>query len=171
MAIGQGRSELGQIFFGNPEQQGQMSKYSSGNQGQFNDLISQILGRFGGQGGQGGIGSGTGPFSFAPIAEAAQNRFESRTMPSIMERLSSMGGGGGLSNASTNVPAQARADLQLGLASQESQFNQNQIGDLLKLLGLGQQDPFYNKRQPGLFETTWMQGSELAGKALPLMMG
>lgn len=155
---------VGEFFLGSPERFGQQSKYSPENQNQFNQFISQLLSQYL-QGGQ--------DFSqgFEPIAAQAREGFQSKTLPSIMERLTSMGGGGGRSSASFNVPAQAAVDLELGLGAERAKYGQGQQQLLQNLLGLGQQDPFYMPRQSGFLENFTNAGLQAGGAALGGYLG
>lgn len=127
----------------NKPKQGALSLYSPQVQSQFDPLLMNILGKF-----QSGELGG----NFEPIANKARQNFQSKTLPSIMERLTALGGGGGRSNASFNVPAQAGADLEASLAAQGSQYGLDQQRLLLSLLGLGQGSPFYQQAGPNQFE-------------------
>jgi len=70
---------------------------------------------------------------FAPIATAAQNRFQQQTMPSISERFANFNAqrGSGFNQATAN----AQRDLQTDLAAQQSQFNQQSMRTWADLLG------------------------------------
>lgn len=143
----------GNFLWGSPEQFGQMSRYSPENQAQFNQVISQLLGRLGGR-----------EFDFAPIEEQARMGFEQKTLPSIAERFTALGAGGGRSSAFGQQLGAAGADLEKSLAAQKQQYGMQQQGLLQNLLGLGQQESFYRPRTPGFLENLAVGGLQgLAG--------
>lgn len=74
-------------------------------------------------------------FDFAPIATAAQNRFQQQTMPSIAERFAGLGAQRG--SAFNQATANAQRDLQLDLAGQNQQFNLASQRNWADILGQG----------------------------------
>lgn len=149
----QERSGFGQFLYGTPEKFGQLSRFSPQNQNQFNDLISQLLQRLGGN-----------EFSFAPIEEEARAGFSQKTLPSIMERFTALGAGGGRSSAQFNTLGSAGADLERSLASMKQNYNLQRQPLLQNLIGLGAQEPFYQPRTPGFAENLLGQGAQAAGQ-------
>ena len=80
-------------------------------------------------------------FDFQPIANEARMNFAQNTIPSILERFTALGAGGGRSGALQQQLSQAGANLESGLASQKAQQG-NQWGlqrEQLGLQRLGQQ--------------------------------
>lgn len=85
--------------------------------------------------------------SFEPIAQAAQQRFNQQTMPSISERFAGMNAQ--RSSGYNQAMANAQRDLQTQLAGQQSQFQLGQQKNLGQLLGLGLQPQFENVIEEG----------------------
>lgn len=72
---------------------------------------------------------------FAPIAAQAREQFQQKTIPSIAERFTEMGG-----QSSSVFPQQLgeqAAGLESNLAALESQYNLNKVGALSGLLSTG----------------------------------
>jgi len=115
-----------------------LSQFTPENQALFNDLISQILGQYQ----QGG-------FDFEPVAQQARTQFEQKTVPSIAERFTSMGGGQ-RSSGFQQALGQAGAGLEGQLASLGSQYGLQQQGLLQNLLGMGRQEPLFQQQSHGL---------------------
>lgn len=149
---------VGEFFLGSPEKYGQLSKYSPDNQSQFNQIISQLLSRLGG-----GAGS---EFDFGPIEDQARSGFEQKTLPSIAERFTAMGAGGGRSSAFGQQLGAAGSDLEQSLASMRQQYGLQRQGLLQNLLGLGQQEPFYQPRSSGFLENLGTAGAQGLGQGL-----
>ena len=160
------RSGIGRFFLGQPEQTQQLSQYSPQNQEMFNQLIGNILGQFQG----GGAFDPAGGGGFAPIAEQARTQFAEQTVPSIAERFTAMGGGGGRSSAFAQQLGQAGAGLEQGLAAQGAQFGQQQQQLLQNLLGMGRQEAVFRPREPGALESLFTSGSQQASQALPMLL-
>lgn len=113
-------------------------------------------------------GLGNTPTSFAPIAQQAREQFGQQTIPSIAERFTSMGGGGGRSSAFGQQLGSAAANLESNLAAEGGQYNlqQQKILAILAQLGLTPQfESQYNARQPGIIEG----GAKAAASALPYL--
>ena len=70
-----------------------------------------------------------GQQDFSGIENQYRNEFYNQTIPTIMERLTAMGGEN--SSALTNQLAGAGADFELGMGGLKSQYLQNQLGMLL----------------------------------------
>jgi hypothetical protein len=94
--------------------------------GALNDILNQGL-----------SGLQNNKFDFAPIAQQARTQFNQQTIPSIAERFTAMGGGGGRSGAFAQQLGQAGANLETNLAALQSQYGLQQQGNLLRMLGLG----------------------------------
>lgn len=84
---------------------------------------------------------------FEPIAEAAQQRFQQQTLPSISERFAGMNAQ--RSSGYNQALANAQRDLQTQLAGQQAQFQLGQQSNLGSLLGIGLQPQFENIYQEG----------------------
>lgn len=160
------RTGLGAFFLGQPERTEQLSQYSPQNQEMFNQLIGQILGQYQ----TGGEFDPAGGGGFAPIAEQARTQFEEQTVPSIAERFTAMGGGGGRSSAFAQQLGQAGAGLEQGLAAQGAQFGLQQQGLLQNLLGMGRQESSFRPRDPGFLENLFSSGSQQASQSLPMLL-
>ena len=94
-------------------------------------------------------GLGQNQSNFGDIANQARSNFSQQTVPSIAERFTSMGAGGGRSSAFGHQLGQAGANLETGLAGQQSQHNMQQFQQLLQLLGIGLQPQFENTYSAG----------------------
>jgi hypothetical protein len=151
------RSSFQNTAFGTPAHASQIPAYVP-EQGQgFQTLLRMALQ---------GLGSTQG--GFAPIAQQARQQFGEQTIPSIAERFTSMGGGGGRSSAFGQQLGASAANLETGLAASEGQYNQQQqkIWAILAQLGLTPQfESQYNARQPGLIEG----GAKAAAQSLPYL--
>jgi hypothetical protein len=87
------------------------------------DLMGQTIGAL----------SGNTP-DYGPIAEQARRQFATRTIPSIAERFTAMGGGQ-RSSAFQGALGSAASDLESQLAAGQSQYNLARGGELRSLLG------------------------------------
>ena len=85
---------------------------------------------------------------FDPIAQQARSRFQTQTLPSLAERFTSFGQGGQRSSDFMGAMAGAGADLDEGLAAQQSQYGLQNRGLLQQLLGMSMQPSFENIYQP-----------------------
>lgn len=115
----------------------------------------------------------SGPMpQFGPIAQRAQTQFQQQTVPSIMERLTQMGGLH--SSALGGSIGEAGVHLQESLAAQEQQFNQQNRAQQMQLLSLlmqsGLQPQFETLYQP---EQLNFLGQLVGGgiQALPSLAG
>lgn len=105
---------------------------------------------------------------FEPIAQQAQQRFQSQTVPSLAERFTSLGGQGGQrSSAFQGALGQAGAGLNTDLAALQAQYGLANRSNLLKQLGIGLQPSFENSYGGG----PEGQGSELFGGLSNLLGG
>lgn len=102
--------------------------------------------------------------AFEPIAQQARTQFEQRTIPSIAERFTAMGGQ--RSSAFGQQLGQAGAGLEESLASLGAQFGQRQQQLGVGLAGLGLQPQFETLITPG--QPGFLQQSLKA--ALPLLL-
>jgi hypothetical protein len=127
-----------------------------------------------------------GAFNFAPIEAQARKNFSEKTMPSIAERFTAMGGQE--SSAFPQMLKSAGSSLDTNLAALGAQYGQQQqdVGLRQQSLGLGQQDfiarllqmglssPFENQyfaRQPGFGETAMQGVMSGIGYGLPSAIG
>lgn len=116
---------------GEPGKELPLQKYTPQQQ----DLQNQIIQMISQQ-----LGQKQNP-SFEPIAQYARTQFGEQTVPSIAERFTAAGAGGGRSSAFGQQLGQAASNLELGLGAQRSGFESNQqdreLKYLLSLLGYG----------------------------------
>lgn len=124
---------LRDFFTGTPQQVHQLPTQTA----QGADVLSQLL-SMGSKGLQ-------NPYAgFEPIAQQARNNFNQNTVPQLAERFTG-GTGGGLSSPSfASQLGQAGAGLNSNLAAQQSQYGQQNIGQLLQMLQLGLKPQFQN---------------------------
>ena len=92
---------------------------------------------------------------FGPIREAYEQDFKQNGLPSIAERFAALGEGAGSSSGFRNTMQSAEANMHTQLAGMEQQFNQQNLSQLMQMLGLGltpQHETFYQPRQPQWWE-------------------
>ena len=92
---------------------------------------------------------------FEPIANQAISRFNTDTVPSLMERFRSMGANR-YSSGVQGALSRAGSDLQGNLASQQAQYGINNRNSLAGLAGLGlrpQFDNIHTPSQPGAMQS------------------
>lgn len=111
--------------------------------------------------------------SFEPIAQNARTQFSEQTVPSLTERFTAMGAGGGRSSAFGQQLGQAASNLELGLGAQRSQFESNnqdrEMKYLLSLLGYGLTpsfEPNYVPATTGAIQKSWPAILKLLGAFL-----
>lgn len=135
---------IGDFLFGKAPQVKQINRFNPQQQGGLSQLLTQ------------GLSGLQNPYAgFQPIAQRAINRFEQQGIPSIAERFSSMGNNALSSPAFASQLSQGRAGLESDLAAQEAQFGQQNISQLLQMLGMGLQpqfDNFQTQGQEGLLQ-------------------
>lgn len=133
------------------------SPYNQGQQSALDQILSLGLGQV--QNPQAG---------FEPIAQQARQQFNQTTVPSIMERFTSLGGGGGRSSSLAQILGSQAAGLESNLASLGAQFGQRQQQLGQGLLGMGlvpTQDFVYQQREPGFLENLGFGLLDAAGNA------
>jgi hypothetical protein len=153
-----------ETFLGRPAQAITTQRYTPGQQGSMNwarQMAQQQL-------------SGN-QFDFAPIEQAARTGFTSKTIPSIMERFTAMGGAGTAgSSALQGALGSAGAGLEEQLAAMKQQYNLAREPLLQNLLGMGMQqqyDTSYQQRTPGLVEGLFGPGLQAITSGLGLAGG
>ena len=108
----------------------------SGGQSQLPQQLISLLSGTGAQGAEQGLQSLLGmiqgtPESFQSFEAPAFRQFEEEILPSIAERLTARGAGGGRSSAAPQLFGQAGERLAENLAGQRGQLQQNAIQQLL----------------------------------------
>lgn len=119
-------SSIGQFFLGAPSRVEQVQKYNP----QQLQALQQILG-------QSTEGLKNPYQGFEPIAQYARSQFNQQTVPSLAERFTSLGSNSTSSPAFASQLGQAGAGLEEALAAQKSQYGQQNISQLMQLLGMG----------------------------------
>ena len=92
---------------------------------------------------------------FGPIREATEQNFQQNELPSIAERFAALGEGAGSSSGFRNTMQSAQQGLHTQLAGMEQQFNQQNLSQLMSMLGMGltpQHENFYQPRQQSWWE-------------------
>lgn len=140
------------FLFGKSEQMKRVPLGSEQQQQAQSQLLSQLMPLL-----QQRLGAGG---QFAPIREAAQQRFQQETLPTIAERFGAHDAfrGSGFGQALGG----AAAGLESQLAGQEAQFGQQEMSQLLNLLGMGMQpmeQAMLQQRQPGFLENLTKAGA------------
>jgi len=121
---------VSEFFLGTPQRVQQMSRLGPEQQ----QALSQVLGQ---------LGPALDGADFEGIANQARRGFQEQTVPTIMERLTALGGG--RSSAVAQQLGAAGAGLESQLAGQRGQFQQR---NLQTLLGAGLQPQMENVIQP-----------------------
>ena len=86
---------------------------------------------------------------FGPIKQAYEQNYRQNVMPSIAERFAGLGGEGAAGSSAFKASMLgAENQLQTQLAGMEQGFNQQNMGQLLQMLGLGLQPQFENIYAP-----------------------
>ena len=142
---------LGSFFLGKKARTQQFSPYSKDIQGLLNSNLMQGL-------------QGMNRFDFAPIEQAARTQFNTKTIPSLAERFTSMGEGAQRSSAFQGALGQAGAGLEEQLAAMKQNYNLQQQNQLMNMLGLSRMENMYQPSQPGFLES-------MAGPLARLGMG
>jgi len=136
--IGKAAGGIGSALGGTSPQQLQFQQFTPQQQ----DVLSQIL-QMGMQGLQ------KQPGDFGPIREAATQRFQEQTVPTLAERFTAMGEGAQRGSGFQQALGQAGSGLERELAAMEQQFGQQQGQQLLQLLGLGLTPQYQSALMPG----------------------
>lgn len=129
-------TKLKEFFVGGPDQLQQFGQFGPEQQQALNQLLGMGLG-----------GLQKTPFDFQPIADQARTNFAQKTIPSIAERFTALGGQ--RSSAFNQALGSAGSGLETDLAAMGSQYNLGQQSNLLALLGLGLQPQYQTAFQPG----------------------
>lgn len=159
MAFGEA---LKNFFVGQPGQQMQFNRFTPQQSNLQNQSIQQIMSLLQGGGlGSGNVGFGgqpsgqlgnSGQFNFEPIANRARSDFQTKTLPLLAERFSSLGSNRNSSGLQGEA-YQGAQGLEEGLAGLQSKYNlaaggqQNQLLSLL--LSLAMQPSFESAYRPG----------------------
>lgn len=146
-------AEKGDFWSGKPEKTLTFSRFTPEVQSQFDQLMSQLLTK-----------QQEGGFDFAPIEQQAREGFEQKTIPTIAERFTAMGAGGGKSSAFTQGLGQAGSNLESALAALKGDYNLKQQQASLPLFELGGRQSLFRPSEPG-FWSKILHGA--ASKFLP----
>ena len=137
-------SGFGSFLFGNPGRMQQTPLYTPQQTSTMNQLMGTAM-----------QGLGNNQFDFAPIEAQARKGFSQQTIPSLAERFTSMGSGGGQrSSAFQGALGGAGADFESNLAALRSQYGLQQQGNMMNMLGMSLRPQFENNYFPssgGLF--------------------
>jgi hypothetical protein len=137
------RSGFKNWLLGNPELFQQIPKYSPQTMQGLEQLFSQGL-----------EGIQNPQAGFEPIAQQAQHRFQTQTVPGLAERFTAMGGGQ-RSSAFQSSLGNAGSDLERNLAALGSQYGLQNRAGLLDQLKLGLTPSFetiHRPRQSGFLQ-------------------
>lgn len=139
---------------------------------QLSTKTPQQLGWLNQSGQQASQGLANTNLDYAPIKQEIMRKFQTETVPGLLEQLQGMAGNG--SRGGSALGAQLGGSLEnLGsiLGSQESQYNLQKHQALLQQLGLASSPQFENLQfnaQPGLLQGLAGGVGQGAGQALPL---
>jgi len=136
-------SSISDFFMGSPRRAEQLPRYSPETSAIFSQLLQQ--GMKGLQNPQAG---------FDPIENKARSDFQQKTLPSLLERFTGTGGALSSPILGSQIGA-AGAGLEESLAAMRAQFGQQNMSNLMQLLGLGltpQFDWMELAAEPGLFQ-------------------
>lgn len=127
-----------EFFMGTPGKMMQAQRFNPQQQGALGQMLAQSMGGLGGD-----------QFDFAPIEQQARQGFAQQTVPSLAERFTSMGSGGGQrSSAFAGSLGQAASGLESNLASMRSQYGLQQQQNLMRMLQMALQPQFENLYMP-----------------------
>jgi hypothetical protein len=143
------------FFLGKPEQYRQVPTQTP----QGMEALQQLL-----SGGMQGLQNPQA--GFAPIEQQAVENFNTRTIPGIAERFSSLGSGSQRSSAFQGANTSASQGLERQLAAMKAQYGLENRQGLLKQLQLGLSPQFqteHNPAQPGFLQNL---GTSLLGPGL-----
>lgn len=150
------------FLLGTPAQTMRFPRFTEEQQAGLQQILQQALG---------GLQQPLGA-DFEPIAQQARTQFEQRTIPTLAERFTAMGGQ--RASAFPQALGQAGAGLEEALAGQRAQFGLQQRGLLQNLLMTGLQPQFetaYMPRTPGFLEAAGSPLLQTLGSILPLLIG
>lgn len=101
---------------------------------------------------------------FGPIKQAYEQNYRQNVMPSIAERFAGLGGEGAAGSSGFKASMLgAENQLQTQLAGMEQGFNQQNLAQLMQMLGMGLQPQFENMYMPREKSTWENLLSSLAG--------
>lgn len=156
---------MANFFTGSEAQTKQLQRFTPQQQTGLDQILAQAL-----------SGLQTPQFDFAPIEQKARTGFAQKTIPSIAERFTAMGGQ--RSSAFPQQLSQAGAGLEESLAALGSQVGLQQQGmeqqKLLSLLGMGLSPRFETMFQPerqGFLGATAPHVGSAIAKMLPMILG
>lgn len=99
------------------------------------------------------LGMGMDQSAFNPIEQRARTQFQTRTLPSIAERFTSLGGGAQRSSGFADILGRAGSGLESDLAAQRAQYGLQQQGLQNQLLTTPQFDTVRMPRESSGFES------------------
>lgn len=140
----QPRSGFSQFLMGTPASIHQVNRFDPQQQGSIGQLNQMGL-----QGLQ-------NPYAgFNPIEQHARSQFMQNTVPTLAERFSSLGSNATSSPAFASQLGQAGSGLEEALASMRSQYGQQNMSQMMQMLGMGLTPQFENFKmdaQPGFMQ-------------------
>lgn len=147
-------ASLGEFFLGKPQSVQQVSRLNPEQQQVFSQLLNQLGGSLANQ-------------DFSGIESAARRGFEQKTIPTILERLTAMGGD--RSSAVARQLGSAGADLESQLAGMRGNYNQNQLRTLLGFGLSPQVENIVSPEQQGFLQALLSALAGGAGMGLGLL--
>ena len=112
-AVAEGGKGISKFMMGDPAQEKQFQRYTPEQQSVLDQLLQQ----------------GQQETDFSGIEELAQKRFQEDIIPSLAERFTSMGSGGGQrSSAFKSALGRSGSDLSAQLGGMRSQFGMQKLG-------------------------------------------
>lgn len=133
------------FLFGQQEQTQQFQNFTPEQQSALEQLLTQGLGNFNYQG----------------LENQARQDFQTKTVPMLAERFSSLGSGAQRSSAFANALGSAGSQLESNLAGLKANIGQQQLGFGLK----PRFENAYFPRQAGFLENLLSAGAQGLGKA------
>ena len=131
------------------------------------NILQQVLG-------QAGEGLQNPYAGFEPLAQQAREQFETQTVPSLAERFTALGSGGGSqrSSAFQGALGSAASDLEKGLAALQAEYGLRNRESLLNQLKIGLYPQFENLHRPGTAGAAgeaWNTGKQASMQLLKIL--
>lgn len=132
----------GNFFSGQPATFATTQRFNPNQQNLQNQSIQQIL----------SLLQGNTPAGFEAIENQARQGFQKKTIPTLAERFSSLGGSPGGSSGFAGLLGEAATGLETDLAAQRANFGNQRLSQLLPFAMQQSFDTQYMPREAGFLE-------------------
>lgn len=136
-------TQQGSFFGGQPASFATTQRFLPQQQQLQNQSIQQLM----------SLLQGGGPSGFEAIEKQAREGFQKKTIPSLAERFSALGGSPGGSSGFAGLLGEAGTGLETSLAALRGQLGQQQISQLLPFAFQQSFDTQYMPREAGFLES------------------